>query len=75
MRRYIVGQERNHQDRKKIIDALARIEKIERHLDDVLTHPDETAFSVKPVVEQQKLIKEKLDMVIAELQEIEKRLN
>jgi len=53
----------NRADHKRIIELLEEMQAVESRLDDVLTHPNDTDFSVEPVKRELVLIREKLGRV------------
>lgn len=52
---------RNSEEHKKIIELLEGMRVVEGQLEDVLSHPDDTQFSVKPVRDELRRIREKLE--------------
>ena len=53
----------NGQQHKKIIELLESMQQVELTLDEVLKHPDDTAFSVYPLKQELTNIRKKLDHI------------
>jgi len=61
------GVSNNKTAHNRIIELLEEMRNVEKHLDDVLKHPDDTSFSFKPILDELRSIKRKLEMIERDL--------